>query len=45
MEKGGSSENTIGRFEKEILTEEDNLIEMDELIIKWIEKADTARGI
>ncbi|MCL5408610.1 MAG: transposase [Candidatus Omnitrophica bacterium] len=45
MGKGGSSENTIGRFEKEILTEQDNLVEMDELLMKWIEKADTARGV
>ncbi len=45
MERGGSSENTIGRFEKEILTEEDNLVEMDKLLMKWIEKADTSRKV
>lgn len=31
MEKGGGSEKTIGRFEKEILTEENNLEKMDEM--------------
>ena len=45
MEKGGSSENTIGRFEKEILTEENNPAKMDEMLMKWIEKADESRGV
>ena len=45
MKKGGSSENTIGRFEKDILTEQDNLAKMDEMLMKWIEKADTSRGV
>ena len=44
MEKGGGSENTIGRFEKELLTEGDNLEKIDEMLMKWIEKADTERS-
>lgn len=44
IEKGGGSEKTQGRFEKEILTEGNNLEKMDEMLMKWIEKVDTERG-
>jgi len=44
MEKGGGSEKTQGRFEKELLTEGNNLEWMDEMLMKWIEKADATRG-
>jgi hypothetical protein len=45
LEKGGSAEKTVGRFETEILTEENNLEKMDEMLFKWIEKVDKARGV
>ena len=45
LEKSASSDGTIGRFEREILTENGNLEKMDEIITKWIEKVDTIREI
>ena len=45
MEKAGAGETTMGRFEKEILLEGNNLGKMDELTMKWIEKIDSVRGI
>lgn len=45
LEKGGAAEKTIGRFETEILLEENNLTKMDEMLFKWIEKVDKVRKI
>jgi len=45
LEKGGSAEKTVGRFETEILTEGNNLDRMDEMLFKWIEKVDKVRGV
>lgn len=45
LEKAGAGETTIGRFEKEILLERNNLNKMDDLIMKWIEKIDSVRGL
>ena len=45
LEKGGGSEKTVGRFETEILTEDDNLARMDEMLFKWVEKADKIREV
>jgi hypothetical protein len=45
LEKGGGSENTLGRFEKEILTEGSNLQKLDEMLFRWITKVDSIRGI
>lgn len=45
LEKNGSSEATVNRFETEILTEGNNLAKMDEMLFKWIEKADKVRGV
>ena len=45
LEKGGSAEKTVGRFETEILTERNNLDRMDEMLFKWIEKVDKVRGV
>lgn len=44
LEKSGSSEVTVGRFEKEILTVNDNQGKMDGMLMEWIEKVDTIRG-
>ncbi|MBN2189314.1 MAG: transposase, partial [Chitinispirillaceae bacterium] len=35
----------MGRFEKEILREGNNLSKMDELIMKWLEKIDAVRRL
>ncbi len=43
--KAGAGETTIGRFEKEILLEGDNLGKLDEIVERWIEKIDSVRGI
>lgn len=43
LEKGGGSENTLGRFEKEILTEGSNLQKLDEMLFRWITKVDSIR--
>lgn len=43
LERAGAGETTIGRFEKEILREGNNLSKMDELIMKWLEKIDAVR--
>ncbi len=45
LEKGGGSENTLGRFEKEILTEGSNLQKLDEMLFRWITKVDSIRSI
>jgi len=45
FERNGSSEGTVGRFETEILTEGNNLNKMDEMIFKWIQKADDVRKV
>ena len=43
LERAGAGETTIGRFEKEILLEGDNLGKMNELTMQWIKKADSVR--
>jgi len=45
LEKSGSSEGTIGRFETEILTSGNNPYKMDEMMFKWIQKVDKMRKI
>jgi len=45
LEKTGAGETTVGRFEREILLEGDNLEQMDEILKRWIEKIDSVRGI
>lgn len=45
LEKSGSSDGTLGRFETEILTQNGNLEKMDEMIFKSIEKVDTVREV
>jgi hypothetical protein len=45
LEKSGAGETTVGRFEKEILLEGNNLSKMDEIIMEWIQKIDSIRGI
>ena len=45
LEKAGAGETTVGRFEKEILLEGNNLEQMDEILKRWIEKIDSVRGI
>ena len=45
LEKAGVGETTVGRFEKEILLEGDNLNNLDEILKKWTEKVDSVRGI
>jgi len=45
LEKAGAGETTVGRFEKEILLEGDNLDNLDEIIKRWTEKIDLVRGI
>lgn len=43
LEKGGAAEKTIGRFETEILTERNNLDQMDEMLFKWVGRVDKVR--
>jgi len=45
LEKSGSSDGTLGRFETKILTRNGNLEKMDEMIFKGIEKVDKVRGV
>ncbi|MDI6788808.1 MAG: IS1380 family transposase [Planctomycetota bacterium] len=45
LEKNGSAEGTVGRFETEILTEKNNLERMDEMLFRWITKVDSIRSI
>ncbi len=45
LEKSGSSEGTVGRFETEILTAGNNPERMDEMMFKWIQKVDQVRKI
>jgi len=45
LEKAGAGETTVGRFEKEILLEGNNPGKLDGIIMKWIEKIDSIRGI
>jgi len=45
LEKTGAGETTVGRFEKEILLEGDNTNKLDGIIMKWIEKIDSIRGL
>jgi hypothetical protein len=45
LEKGGGSENTLGRFEKGILTQGNNLHKLDEMLFGWIIKVDSIRGV
>jgi hypothetical protein len=44
LEKAGAGETTIGRFEKEILLGGNNLNNLDEITMKWIEKIDSLRS-
>jgi len=43
LEKSGSSEGTVGRFETDILTTGNNQTKMDEMMFKWIQKVDSVR--
>ncbi len=43
--KSGSSEATVGKFETEILTEGKNLEKLDEMLMDWIAKVDSIRGV
>ena len=45
LEKAGAGETTVGRFEKEILLEGNNTSKLDGIIMKWIEKIDSIRGL
>jgi hypothetical protein len=45
LERKGSSEATVGKFETEILTEGNNLEKLDEMSMDWIAKVDTLRGV
>ena len=45
LEKAGAGETTVGRFEKEILPEGNNAGKLDGIIMKWIEKIDSIRGL
>ena len=45
LKKNGSSESTVGKFETEILTEGNNLEKLDEMLMNWIAKVDTIRGV
>ena len=45
LEKAGAGETTIGRFEKEILLEGDNLSNLDEILKRWTLKVDSVRSI
>ena len=45
LAKTGAGETTVGRFEKEILLEGDNLDNLDEILKQWTEKVDSVRGM
>jgi hypothetical protein len=45
LKKNGSSESTVGKFETEILTEGNNPEKLDEMLMNWITKVDTIRGV
>jgi hypothetical protein len=45
LKKNGSSESTVGKFETEILTEGKNPEKLDEMLMNWIAKIDTIRGV
>jgi len=45
LQRNGSSEATVGKFETEILTEGNNLEQLDEMLMNWIAKVDKIRGI
>jgi hypothetical protein len=45
LKKNGSSESTVGKFETEILTEGNNLEKLDEMLMDWIAKVDSIRGV
>ena len=45
LKKNGSSESTVGKFETEILTEGNNLEKLDEMLLDWIAKVDSLRGV
>jgi hypothetical protein len=45
LKKNGSSESTVGKFETEILTEGKNPEKLDEMLMNWITKIDTIRGV
>ena len=45
LKKNGSSESTVGKFETEILTEGNNLEKLDEMLMNWIAKVDSLRGV
>ena len=45
IEKTGAGETTVGRFEKEILLEGNNTNKLYGIIMKWIEKIDSIRGL
>ena len=40
MEKAVAGKTTVGRFEKEILLEGDNLNNLDEILKQWTEKVE-----
>ena len=45
LAKTGAGETTVGRFEKEILLEGDNLNNLDEILKRWTEKVDSVRDM
>jgi len=45
LEKSAGSECTLGRFQKEILTQRGNLEKMNKMLMKWIKKVDARRGV
>ena len=45
LKKNGSSESTVGKFETEILTEGKNPEKLDEMLMNWIAKVDSLRGV
>ena len=44
LAKSGAGETTVGRFEKEILLEGDNLRNLEGISMRWAEKMDVVRG-
>ena len=44
LAKSGAGETTVGRFEKEVLLEGDNLRNLEGISMRWAEKMDVVRG-
>jgi hypothetical protein len=44
LARAGAGETTVGRFEKEILLEGDNLHNLEGISMQWAEKMDAVRG-